>query len=148
MGPFPPLRWSPTCTHVELLNSLNVCKQTSDVSSSVCDGKTGAKLLQNLFFCGWCSVVDLCFDYVLPGGEISRGFDQHLLSDASGCVLFTLQSRAAGVRDSYTAPTASCPTTRAPRSRAPTGVSAYPSLKVTYATARWTTPTHGKHKQA
>lgn len=90
--------------------------------------------------------VDLCFDYLLPGGETRRGFDQERLSHTSACVLFTAQSRAAGVQDTSTAPAASCPTTLAPLSHVPTAGCVCPKLRGTCATARWTTPTHGKHK--
>lgn len=93
----------------------------------------------------WLDRFDLCFDYLLPVGETGRGFDQSLLSQTSECVLFTLQSRAAGVQDSSTAPAASWPTTRAPPSHVPTAGCVYPRLRVTCATARWTMLKHGKH---
>lgn len=141
------LRGKYSCIHVQSLNDKQ--QMTSNVKQAEWAWKTGAKLLQNLFFWWW---VMFCRGPLLrpcsPRGQICRGLDQHLLSDASGCVLFTLQIHAAGVWSTSTAPAASCPTTHAPRSCAPTGESAYPSLKVTYATARWTTPTHGKHKLA
>lgn len=91
--------------------------------------------------------VDLCFDYLLPGGETRCGFDQERLSHMSACVLFTVQSRAAGVQDTSTAPAASCPTTLAPLSHVPTAGCVCPKLRGTCATAHWTTPMHGKHKQ-
>lgn len=90
--------------------------------------------------------VDLCFDYLLPGGETRRSFDQERLSHTSACVLFTVQSRAAGVQDTSMAPAASCPTTLAPLSHVPTAGCVCPKLRGTCATARWTTPMPGKHK--
>lgn len=93
----------------------------------------------------WLHQVDLCFDYLLPVGETLCGFDQSLLSQTSGCVLFIPQSRAAGVRDSSTAPAANWSTTHAPRSHVPTAGCVYRRLKVTCATAQWTTLENGKH---
>lgn len=117
------------------------CSSFSWVNFFPCKYQTHTRAL-------WLDQADLCFDYLLPVGETGRGFDQSLLSQTSGCVLFTLQSRAAGVQDSSTAPAASCLTTRVPPSHVPTAGCAYPRLKVTCATARWTTPKHGKHTRA
>ena len=61
-----------------------------------------------------------------------------------GVFLFTLQSHTAGVQDSFTATDVSWPKTCACPSHVPMAGCAYRSLKVTCATAHWTTLKQGR----